>query len=140
MLEVPKITVFLGFFLDYAPTGLWPNDENGNCLSFQGIRVSANTKLMTKLKEKMLQNVSLSKSPRCWKSMVITIDVHYRPGGFLMQNIAQFVDFSCEYFQVSSVDVRFPIRLEPLALEHRQFCSYEPELFPGLVYRMYTHV
>ena len=54
---------------------------------------------------------------------------------------------------VGSVDVKFPIRLEALVLKHYQFCrfvrifslaslffyavrSYEPELFPGLIYRM----
>ncbi|CAG7830476.1 unnamed protein product [Allacma fusca] len=33
-------------------------------------------------------------------------------------------------------DVKFPIRLEGLVLTHSQFSSYEPELFPGLIYRM----
>ena len=37
---------------------------------------------------------------------------------------------------VGSVDVKFPIRLEKLVLNHAQFSSYEPELFPGLIYRM----
>ena len=37
---------------------------------------------------------------------------------------------------VGSCDVKFPIRLEGLVLTHGQFCSYEPELFPGLIYRM----
>lgn len=37
---------------------------------------------------------------------------------------------------VGSCDVRFPIRLEGLASTHSHFCSYEPELFPGLIYRM----
>jgi transcription initiation factor TFIID TATA-box-binding protein len=37
---------------------------------------------------------------------------------------------------VASCDVRFPIRLEALASAHGSFCSYEPELFPGLIYRM----
>ena len=32
---------------------------------------------------------------------------------------------------------QFPIRLEGLADVHQKFCSYEPELFPGLVYRMH---
>ena len=41
--------------------------------------------------------------------------------------------FSC---QVGSCDVKFPIRLEGLVLTHSQFSSYEPELFPGLIYRM----
>ena len=37
--------------------------------------------------------------------------------------------------QVGSCDVKFPIRLEGLVLTHSQFSSYEPELFPGLIYR-----
>ena len=65
---------------------------------------------------------------------------------------------------VGSCDVKFPIRLEGLVIKHGQFsrygsvfacmhvhvctsmlrseptyfipCSYEPELFPGLIYRM----
>lgn len=37
---------------------------------------------------------------------------------------------------VASCDVRFPIRLEGLSFAQPQFCSYEPELFPGLIYRM----
>lgn len=37
---------------------------------------------------------------------------------------------------VGSCDVRFPIQLEGLCLTHAQFSTYEPELFPGLIYRM----
>ncbi|CAL9058135.1 TATA-box-binding protein 1-like [Musa acuminata AAA Group] len=37
---------------------------------------------------------------------------------------------------VGSCDVKFPIRLEGLAYSHQSFCTYEPELFPGLIYRM----
>ncbi|KAH7668047.1 TBP-1 protein, partial [Aphelenchoides avenae] len=37
---------------------------------------------------------------------------------------------------VGSVDVKFAIGLEGLCITHAQFCAYEPELFPGLVYRM----
>ncbi|KAL0460519.1 UNVERIFIED_CONTAM: TATA-box-binding protein [Sesamum latifolium] len=37
---------------------------------------------------------------------------------------------------VGSCDVKFPIRLEGLAYAHGAFSSYEPELFPGLIYRM----
>ena len=32
--------------------------------------------------------------------------------------------------------MKFPIRLEGLVLTHSQFSSYEPELFPGLIYRI----
>jgi transcription initiation factor TFIID TATA-box-binding protein len=38
---------------------------------------------------------------------------------------------------VATVAVRFAVRLEGLAFEHCNFSSYEPELFPGLVYRMH---
>lgn len=37
---------------------------------------------------------------------------------------------------VASCDVKFPIRLEGLYYSHGLFASYEPELFPGLIYRM----
>jgi len=37
---------------------------------------------------------------------------------------------------VATVDLRFPIRLENLNHVHGQFSSYEPEMFPGLIYRM----
>lgn len=37
---------------------------------------------------------------------------------------------------VGSCDVKFPISLESLNTEHSSFSTYEPELFPGLIYRM----
>eukprot|EP00184_Porphyridium_aerugineum_P006154 CAMPEP_0184698578 /NCGR_PEP_ID=MMETSP0313-20130426/5156_1 /TAXON_ID=2792 /ORGANISM="Porphyridium aerugineum, Strain SAG 1380-2" /LENGTH=232 /DNA_ID=CAMNT_0027157541 /DNA_START=400 /DNA_END=1098 /DNA_ORIENTATION=+ len=48
---------------------------------------------------------------------------------------AKFTEFKIQNI-VASVDVNFPVRLEPLAHAHNHFCSYEPELFPGLIYRM----
>ncbi|CAN1180246.1 TATA-box-binding protein [Linum perenne] len=49
---------------------------------------------------------------------------------------AKFKDFKIQNI-VGSCDVKFPIRLEGLAgSSHYQFSSYEPELFPGLIYRM----
>ena len=48
---------------------------------------------------------------------------------------AQFKEFKILNI-VGSCDVKFPIRLEQLRTRHSQFCSYEPELFPGLIYRM----
>lgn len=47
----------------------------------------------------------------------------------------QFSEFRVQNM-VGSADVRFPIRLEGLANEHEDYSSYEPELFPGLIYRM----
>lgn len=37
---------------------------------------------------------------------------------------------------VGSTDVGFPISLENLSSTHDKFSTYEPELFPGLIYRM----
>ncbi|GKC11129.1 TATA-box-binding protein [Tanacetum coccineum] len=48
---------------------------------------------------------------------------------------AKFKDFKIQNI-VASCDVKFPIRLEGLAFSHGAFSSYEPELFPGLIYRM----
>ncbi|XP_049626197.1 TATA box-binding protein-like 2 [Suncus etruscus] len=48
---------------------------------------------------------------------------------------ARFLDFKIQNV-VASCDVKFPISLEGLVLTHRQFSSFEPELFPGLIYRM----
>jgi transcription initiation factor TFIID TATA-box-binding protein len=46
-----------------------------------------------------------------------------------------FSDFKIQNL-VGSVDVHFAIQLEGLCITHNQFSSYEPELFPGLIYRM----
>ncbi|GAA5859116.1 hypothetical protein JCM8547_004008 [Rhodosporidiobolus lusitaniae] len=47
----------------------------------------------------------------------------------------KFTDFKIQNI-VGSCDCKFPIRLEGLAFSHGHFSSYEPELFPGLIYRM----
>ena len=44
--------------------------------------------------------------------------------GFQLQNM------------LGTVDVGFPIRLEGLSLHHVAYCSYEPEIFAGLIYKM----
>ena len=48
---------------------------------------------------------------------------------------ASFEDFKIQNL-VASGDLGFPIRLEGIADEHSKFSSYEPELFPGLIYRV----
>lgn len=56
--------------------------------------------------------------------------------------IIQMLDFPVKFREfkvqnvVASCGVNFPVRLETLCLAHSNFCHYEPELFPGLVYRM----
>eukprot|EP01086_Lenisia_limosa_P013589 TRINITY_DN42868_c0_g1_i1.p1 TRINITY_DN42868_c0_g1~~TRINITY_DN42868_c0_g1_i1.p1 ORF type:complete len:193 (-),score=34.20 TRINITY_DN42868_c0_g1_i1:50-628(-) len=47
----------------------------------------------------------------------------------------KFNDFKIQNV-VASADVKFPVKLEALQIEHSAHASYEPELFPGLVYRM----
>ncbi|CAI4230626.1 unnamed protein product [Auanema sp. JU1783] len=48
---------------------------------------------------------------------------------------AKFTEFKVQNM-VGSCDVHFPIQLEGLCIHHAQFSTYEPELFPGLIYRM----
>ena len=52
--------------------------------------------------------------------------------GFSCQS---FIDFKVQNI-VGTADVGFPIRLEGLVYAHSTFASYEPELFPGLIYRL----
>ncbi|KAL0387126.1 UNVERIFIED_CONTAM: TATA-box-binding protein [Sesamum radiatum] len=47
-----------------------------------------------------------------------------RFSGFRIQNM------------VGSCDVKFPIRLENMVCGHGVYSVYEPEIFPGLIYRM----
>lgn len=47
----------------------------------------------------------------------------------------KYLDFKIQNI-VATCDLRFPIRLENLNQNHNQFSCYEPELFPGLIYRM----
>ena len=48
---------------------------------------------------------------------------------------APLIDFKIQNV-VGTVDVGFPIRLEGVVYAHPTFSSYEPELFPGLIYRL----
>ncbi|OTF78755.1 TATA-box binding protein (TBP), component of TFII-D and TFIIIB-like [Euroglyphus maynei] len=47
----------------------------------------------------------------------------------------KFSDFKVQNV-VSTVDMKFPIRLDKLAIVHSQFCTYDPDFFPALIYRM----
>ena len=49
---------------------------------------------------------------------------------------AKFMDFKIQNI-VGSIDVGFCLRLECFHTCHSQFSSYEPELFPGLIYRLH---
>jgi transcription initiation factor TFIID TATA-box-binding protein len=47
----------------------------------------------------------------------------------------QFLDYKIQNM-TATCDVGFPIRLEGFLYAHAAIATYEPELFPGLVYRM----
>ncbi len=64
-----------------------------------------------------------------WKKLLTPSWTHY------VSIQVQFKEFKIQNL-VATVDLRFPIRLENLNQMHGQFSSYEPELFPGLIYRM----
>lgn len=48
---------------------------------------------------------------------------------------AGFNDYKVQNL-TATMDTGFPIRLEALILAHSQQATYEPELFPGLIFRM----
>lgn len=56
----------------------------------------------------------------------------------IIQKLGYPVKFSEFKIQniVGSCDVKYPIRLEGLASKYLKFSSYEPEMFPGLIFRM----
>ncbi|KAJ7891213.1 transcription factor TFIID-domain-containing protein [Mycena olivaceomarginata] len=66
----------------------------------------------------------------------------FASGKIVYARIVQKLDFDAKFSEfkiqniVGSCDVKFPIRLEELAFSHGQVSSYEPELFPSLIYRM----
>ncbi|XP_067010047.1 uncharacterized protein [Anabrus simplex] len=47
----------------------------------------------------------------------------------------RFNDFKVQNI-VATYDFRFPVKVELLNEKHSQFSRYEPEIFPGLIYRM----
>ena len=47
----------------------------------------------------------------------------------------KFTEFTVQNI-VASCDVKFPIRLEGLAGAYLNLCSYEPEMFPGLIFHL----
>jgi len=66
------------------------------------------------------------KAARQYAKIIARLGYNVRFTEFTIQNI------------VGSCDVKFPIRLEGLAAsDNSKFCSYEPEMFPGLIYRMH---
>ena len=48
----------------------------------------------------------------------------------------KFSDFTIQNI-VGSCDLKFPIQIDTLYIDHAKFSQYEPEIFPGLIYRMF---
>ncbi|KAH8352241.1 TBP-related factor [Drosophila takahashii] len=68
----------------------------------------------------------------------IEADIGSRKFARILQKLGfpvKFMEYKLQNI-VATVDLRFPIRLENLNQVHGQFSSYEPEMFPGLIYRM----
>ena len=61
---------------------------------------------------------------RIYAKIILKLNFPVKFSEFKVQNI------------VASCDAKFPIRLEGLASEYLKFCSYEPEMFPGLIFHM----
>jgi transcription initiation factor TFIID TATA-box-binding protein len=61
---------------------------------------------------------------RIYAKIILKLNFPVKFSEFKVQNI------------VASCDAKFPIRLEGLAREYLKFCSYEPEMFPGLIFHM----
>ena len=65
-----------------------------------------------------------------------------RAGGHKYVQIIQKIGFAATFrdYKIQNMtatcDMGFPIRLEGLVYAHSQQATYEPELFPGLVYKM----
>lgn len=68
-----------------------------------------------------------------WLNLLYRIEIVFLTSALYLQ--IKFKEFKIQNL-VATVDLRFPIRLENLNQMHGQFSSYEPELFPGLIYRM----
>ncbi|KAF7993894.1 hypothetical protein HCN44_011163 [Aphidius gifuensis] len=47
----------------------------------------------------------------------------------------KFLDFKIQNM-VATCDLKFPIKIEDFTSSHNNFCSYEPELYPGVIYRL----
>ena len=63
-------------------------------------------------------------SAKMYAKMIRKIGYPIKLSDFKIQNV------------VASCDLKFAISLEGLANEHHRFCRYDPELFPGLIYRL----
>ena len=64
------------------------------------------------------------KASRTYAKIILKLGFPVRFSQFTVQNI------------VASCDAKFPVRLEGLANAYLKFCSYEPEMFPGLIFHM----
>ena len=69
---------------------------------------------------------------------------HAKKAGKVVAKQIQMVGYAVRFanFRVENMlgvmDMKFPIRLEGVAYENRDVAQYEPEMFPGLVWRFWS--
>ncbi|VDP80132.1 unnamed protein product [Echinostoma caproni] len=96
------------------------------------------TELMYGMRKPLIYNVISTVHLECQielRKLVLHVrSAEYNPKRF-PGAVAKFTNFTIQNM-VGLVDLRFPIRLERLVMANEQMTQYEPEIFPGLIYRI----
>ncbi|MED6199057.1 TATA-binding protein, partial [Stylosanthes scabra] len=126
----------LGFLADQGLEGSQPVDlqkhPSGIVPTLQNIVSTVNLDCKLDLKTIALQARNAKYNPKRFAALIMRIR---EPKTTALIFASGKMDFKIQNI-VGSCDVKFPIRLEGLAYSHGAFSSYEPELFPGLIYHM----
>ena len=97
-----------------------------------GARCEEDSLLAVKKFGRIIQKLGFSVS--IWHQIISFYSLFERVIKFSFIQV-KLTDFKIQNV-VATADCKFPIRLENLSHKHGQFSSYEPELYPGLIYRM----
>ena len=104
----------------------------------QNIVSTSNLKCILDLREIALKAKNAEYNPRRFAAVIMRIRQASRIYAKIILKLGfpvRFTEFTVQNI-VASCDVKFPIRLEGLANTYLKFCSYEPEMFPGLIFHM----
>ncbi|CAN6892491.1 unnamed protein product [Brassica oleracea] len=117
------------------------NHPSGIVPTLQNIVSTVNLDCKLDLKAIALQARNAEYNPKRFAAVIMrirepkTTALIFASGRMKLGFQAKFKDFKIQNI-VASCDVKFPIRLEGLAYYHDAFATYEPEMFPGLIYRI----
>ncbi|KAF3493056.1 hypothetical protein DY000_02058106 [Brassica cretica] len=117
------------------------NHPSGIVPTLQNIVSTVNLDCKLDLKAIALQARNAEYNPKRFAAVIMrirepkTTALIFASGRMKLGFQAKFKDFKIQNI-VASCDVKFPIWLEGLAYYHHAFASYEPEMFPGLIYRI----